>query len=98
MTQKLFPEADKVDITLAEEESVTVPEGEVWEVSILFSDTSSSVEIEIDNDTFLTDIQSEGVEINTEQTMHEGRTLEFTRDSGSTEVIWIGGWAFEYSE
>ena len=99
MTTKLLPKADKVDIALGESESVTVPDGEVWKVSILFADANETIRISIDDQTFYQNSSSgEGVGINADQTMHEGRTLQFDFTSADTEVVWVGGWAFEYSE
>ena len=93
---ELFKESAKVDVRLEGfGESVTVPEGKVWVVTVaglgdrgsLAFDTTETDDRLISSDTDGTDSSISKV------TIHGGRSLKSIQDEG----VLITGWQFEYS-
>ena len=93
MTQELFPKADRVMINLIDE-SVTVPDGKVWVISIVTDgldavtidnpDGNSRGRLSADDDRMDSSISR--------MTLHEGMILS------AQDTCHITGWQFEYGD
>ena len=90
MTAELFPNGDKVEVNLSDEE-VTVPAGKVWVVSILTLN-GKSVTVgdfgELNGNREIVDSSISGM------TLHEDMSVSTNDSSAAT----ITGWQFEYSD
>ena len=88
----LLPQGDKVSIYLAEGESVTVPEGKVWVVSLI-TDREGLLKVTIDgNFGRLRDDEGKDSSIS-KITVHENVTVEASDfDEGGI----VTGWEFDY--
>ena len=92
MTTELFPKADKVLINLSSE-SVSVPEGKVWVVSIVAN--FGSVEIADPSGSFYGSLDAGNDRADSSisrLTLHEEMSVE-TSDSNACH---IAGWEFNY--
>ena len=92
MTVELFPKGDKVDIRLEGNESITVPDGKVWRVTLSgWADDAVYIDETFNSHTLWATTDS--VEIpQLEITIHENRTIK----TDDIKSLFIFGWEFEY--
>jgi len=94
---ELLPSGEKVEVTLGDDESVTVPSGKTWKVYMggQASDTFATVYYTPDGgtQTAIMSMSDSAQSPGSELTLHENGTVKTDR---YTEVTIIG-WEFDYS-
>ena len=84
----LLPQSDKVEVYLGGGERVTVPDGKIWEVTVVALEGTASLDSEL-GQVVIADDNNNDVESYIEMTLHEGMEIR-----GFDTVI--TGWGFNY--